>query len=145
MHIANIDEFDKVWKLFHENKKWFPHVRKFHIRNRLNWGQVILENDVLITHQIYKRTGKIGHNTDVVTEKGSAIIHQIVRGKDGNAQETIKNFFEFIKTDVYLTVRKENTVACKFYEKVGMEQVGTISWSKGDMPGLVYKKNYKNT
>ena len=102
MHIANIDEFDRVWKLFHENKKWFPHVRKFHIRNRLNWGQVVLENDVLITHQIYKRTGKIGRNTDVVTEKGSAIIHQIVRGKDGNAQETIKNFFEFIKTDVYL-------------------------------------------
>ena len=78
MYIANIDNFDTVWKLFQENKKWFPHVRKFHIRNRLNWGQVVLENDVLITHQIYKRTGKIGRNTDVVTEKGSAIILSLI-------------------------------------------------------------------
>ena len=42
MYIANIDDFDTVWKLFHENKKWFPHVRKFHIRNRLKWKQVMM-------------------------------------------------------------------------------------------------------
>jgi len=31
-------------------------------------------------------------------------------------------------------------IANKFYEKVGMEKVGTISWAKGTMPGLVWKK-----
>ena len=26
MYIANKNDFDAVWKLFQENKKWFPHV-----------------------------------------------------------------------------------------------------------------------
>ena len=39
-----------------------------------------------------------------------------------------------------LTVREENTAACKFYEKVGMELVGSISWAKGKMPGSVWRK-----
>ena len=143
MYIATINDFDKVWNIFKENKKWFPHVRSFHIKNRLNWKQVILENNVVITHQIYKRNGKIGHNTDVVTHKGDCILHQIVKGKDGNARKTMEDFFTYINTNVYLTVRGENTIACRFYEKVGMKQVGTISWSKGTMPGLVWKKENK--
>ena len=93
MYIATSDDFDKVWNIFKENKKWFPHVRSFHIRNRLKWGQVVFENNVVITHQIYKRNGKIGHNTDVVTQKGDCILHQIVKGQDGNARKTMEDFF----------------------------------------------------
>mgnify|MGYP000002801394 FL=1 len=140
MYIATIDDFDKVWKIFNDNKKWFPHVRKSHIRNRLEWGQVVFENNVVITHQIYKRNGKIGRDTDVVTQTGDCILHQIVKGTDGNARKTMEDFFAYVNTNVYLSVREENTIACKFYEKVGMKQVGTISWSKGTMAGLVWKK-----
>ena len=32
MNYATIDNFDEVWKIFQDNKEWFPHVRKFHIR-----------------------------------------------------------------------------------------------------------------
>jgi len=140
MNIATINDFDKVWGIFQDNKEWFPHVRKSHIRNRLNWKQVVLENDVVITFQKYKRKGKIGHNSDVITNIGDVILHQIVKDKNGNARKTIEDFFKFVNTNVYLTVRENNVIANKFYEKVGMEKVGTISWAKGTMPGLVWKK-----
>ena len=54
--------------------------------------------------------------------------------------EFITDFFAYVNTNVYLTVRKDNIIANKFYDKVGMKQVGTISWAKGTMPGLIWKK-----
>ena len=142
MNFATIDDFDEVWEIFQNNKEWFPHVRSFHIRNRLNWGQVILQDNVLITQQKYKRTGKIGRDTDVVTQKGDYIIHQIVaRTKgSGEAAKVIQDYFNYVDADVYLTVRSENIPANKFYDKVGMEKVGYITWSQGKMKGNVWKK-----
>lgn len=141
MNFATINDFDVVWNIFEENKKWFPHVRKSHIRNRLSWGQVILQNNVVITQQQYKRKGKIGHDTDIITEKDDYIIHQIIaQNRDGSAAKVIKDYFDYVESDVWLTVRKENRIACRFYEKIGMENVGNINWSKGKMKGLVWKK-----
>jgi hypothetical protein len=42
--------------------------------------------------------------------------------------------------DLYLTVRAENTVACRFYERHDMGVVGRVAWSGGTLPGLVYCK-----
>ena len=39
--------------------------------------------------------------------------------------------------DLYLSVRKENAVACRFYERHGMMVIGTVSWSAKTIPGLV--------
>jgi ribosomal protein S18 acetylase RimI-like enzyme len=41
---------------------------------------------------------------------------------------------------LYLSVRKENAVACSFYERHGMKVVGTADWSAGTIPGLVYRR-----
>ena len=145
MNKATIDDFDEVWEYFHSNKEWFPHVRKFHIRNRLDWGQVILKDGVLITQQQYKRTGKIGKNSTVVTQKGDYIIHQIIakNKRNGSASKVLKEYFDWVDSDVWLTVRKHNEPANKFYEKIGMKQAGTITWSKGTMEGIVWKKTKK--
>ena len=142
MNKATLDDFDEVWEYFHSNKEWFPHVRKFHIRNRLDWGQVILKDGVLITQQQYKRTGKIGHNTDVITKKGDYIIHQIIAKSkgDGSASKVLKEYFDYVNTNVYLTVRDENIPANKFYKKVGMKKEGYINWSNGNMKGTVWLK-----
>ena len=141
MRYATINDFDEVWKIFKDNKKWFPHVRTFHVRNRLSWGQVILQDGVLITEQEYKRSGKIGRDTDVETKKGDRIIHQIINSQpnNGNARKVIEEYFKYVNTDVYLTVREENVPANKFYKKIGMEKVGYINWSKGKMKGNVWK------
>ena len=142
MNYATIDDFDEVWKIFQDNKEWFPHVRSFHIKNRLNWGQIILDDGVLITQQMYQQTRKIGQDTNVKVQAGSYLIHQIINSdkSNGKAKTVIRRYFDHVETDVYLTVRKENIVANSFYKKVGMENVGYINWSKGTMKGVVWKK-----
>lgn len=143
---ATINDFDEVWKIFKENKEWFPHVRKSHVRDRLEKEQLILQDDVLITYHKNKNNRKIGRDTDVSVTDDSHVIHQIInatKGK-GNASKVIQEFFEFVKSDVYLTVRAENTAANKFYEKVGMKKVGYINWSKGKMRGNVWLKRLDN-
>ena len=141
MNYATINDFDKVWKIFTDNKEWFPHVRTFHIRNRLNWGQVILEDGVLITQQKYQQSRLIGKDTNVRVESGSHLIHQIINSNKGNgkAQKVIKKYFGHVGTNVYLTVRQSNIPANSFYKKVNMECVGEIKWSKGKMLGNVWK------
>lgn len=141
MEYATINDFDEVWKIFSDNKEWFPHVRSSHIKNRLKWGQIILQDGVVITQQVYQQTRKIGKNTDVRVDAGSHMIHQIVNSDkgNGNAEKVIKQYFDHVGTDVYLTVRAENIPANKFYEKVGMEKVGYINWSQGKVQGNVWK------
>ena len=94
--------------------------------------------------KIFADSSSIDHKVDKIdwapALKNDCILHQIVKGKDGNARKTIEDFFAYVNTNVYLTVRKDNTIANKFYDKVGMKQVGTISWAKGTMPGLIWKK-----
>lgn len=140
MNYATIDNFDEVWNIFQNNKEWFPHVRTSHVRNRLSWGQVILQDGVVITQQQYKRNGKIGKDSDVDVKKGDYIIHQIINSNpsNGNAKKVIEEYFDHVNQNVYLTVRSENIVANRFYEKVGMTRVGYINWSKGKMKGNVW-------
>ena len=147
MNYATIDNFDEVWKIFQDNKEWFPHVRTFHIKNRLKWGQVILEDGVLITQQVYRQTRKIGRDTDVRVTGGSHLIHQIINSdkSNGKAKEVMQKYFDHVPTDVYLTVRQENLVANCFYKKIGMENVGYINWSEGTMKGVVWKNTKINT
>ena len=141
MNYATIKDFEEIWAIFEQNKEWFPHVRTSHVENRLNWGQVILQDGIVITQQQYKRNGKIGKDTDVDVKKGDYIIHQIINSNpsNGNAKKVIKEYFDHVNQNVYLTVRSENIAANKFYEKVGMTKVGYINWSKGKMKGNVWK------
>ena len=145
MNYATIKDFEEIWAIFEQNKEWFPHVRTSHVENRLNWGQVILQDGIVITQQQYKRNGKIGKDTDVDVKKGDYIIHQIINSNpsNGNAKKVIKEYFDYVNQNVYLTVRSENIPANKFYEKVGMEKVGYINWSKGKMKGNVWKYSKK--
>ena len=146
MIYATPDDFDAAWEFFDTNKEWFPHVRKSHVRNRLEWGQVIIQDNVLITQQRYKRTGRIGRDSDVTTKMGDHIIHQIIAKNKGTgeAARVIQEYFDHVNTDVYLTVRAENVPANKFYQKIGMERVGYINWSDGKMKGNVWKKTKGN-
>lgn len=44
-----------------------------------------------------------------------------------------------VRSNVWCTVRANNHVARKFYEKNGMRNVGPISWSHGTIKGRIYK------
>ena len=141
MRYCTIDDFDEAWEYFHNNKEWFPHVRKSHVRNRLENNQLIIQDNVLITQHEYQKTGPIGRDTDVISSKGDYIIHQIIAKNKGSgeASKVLKEYFKYVPTNVFLTVRANNVPANRFYAKVGMEVVGRITWSQGKMEGLVWK------
>ena len=141
MNHATINNFDEVWKVFQDNKEWFPHVWNTKVKKRLLNNELIFQDGVVITYSKSRKNGKIGRDTDVFITKGDYVIHQIINSKqgNGNAEKVIKEYFDHVNQNVYLTVRSENIAANKFYEKVGMTKVGYINWSKGKMKGNVWK------
>jgi hypothetical protein len=75
---------------------------------------------------------------------GSIMLHQILNSNqfNGAGRKVFKEFVaEIVKPsdgELYLSVRKENAVACRFYERHGMKVAGTVDWKNGTIPGLVY-------
>ena len=136
---AKEQDFDKVKDIFYQHKQWFPHIRTDYMRREIAKGHLILDNDVVITYNYYKRKQKIG---DVQAQQGDCILHQIAAKNKGTASQTLQNFFDWTNRRVFLSVRSDNQIAKKFYEKNGMDLVGFTSWSKGGvkdaLPGDVY-------
>ena len=141
MNIATPADFDEVWNIFQNNKEWFPHVWNTKIRKRIELGQCVLQDGVVITFHQNNATRPIGRDTDVKVERDSYTIHQIVNSVkgNGNASKVMKEFFDWTGQDVYLTVRESILAANSFYKKIGMQPVGYINWSGGKMSGRVWK------
>jgi|TARA_Y100001951_G_scaffold20774_1_gene15787 RimJ/RimL family protein N-acetyltransferase len=137
---AREKDFDVVKDIFYQHKQFFPHIRTDYMRREIAKGHIILEQDVVITYNFYKRKQKIGN---VQAQQGDCILHQIAaKHRNGSASNVLQNFFKWTKRRVFLSVRSENLTAKKFYEKNGMEIVGQTSWSKDGvknaLPGDVY-------
>ena len=98
---------------------------------------LILDNDVVITYNFYKRKQRIGN---VIAQQGDCILHQIAaKYHNGSASQVLQKFFEFVNPRrVFLSVRSDNEIAKKFYLKNNMKLVGTTSWARGTLPGDVY-------
>ena len=102
------------------------------IRDR---GKVVYDTGVVITYNKYKRKQKLGN---VQANMGDIVIQEIVKEEGGDAEDVFLRFVDFVVEDVWLTVRRDNERAKKFYDRVGMELVGEVFWSKGTIPGDVY-------
>ena len=146
MYHAVKSDFEKVKEIFYLHKKWFPHVRTDYMKRMIAKKNLILENDVVITYNFYKRKQKIG---DVQAFKGDCILHQIVAKTKGTASDVLQRFFKFVIHSyvhfnpplgrrVYLSVRSDNEMAKNFYLKNNMKLIGKTSWSKGTLPGDVF-------
>jgi ribosomal protein S18 acetylase RimI-like enzyme len=141
MNIARLEDLSVIESIFAPFKKtYFPHIRQDYLKRKIDAGNVILEDGVVIVFAVYKRKQKIG---TVEAQKGDAQIGQIVTATQGsgNASKILNKFFEEMNTDVWLTVRAENPRARAFYEKNGMLKVSDTSWSDGTIPGVVYKRS----
>ena len=134
---AQEHDFETVKEIFYQHKQWFPHIRTDYIRREIAKGHVVLDREVVITYNFYKRKQRIG---DVLAQQGDCILHQIAaKYHNGSASQALQKFFEFVDPRrVYLSVRSDNEVAKKFYLKNNMKLVGTTSWAKGTLPGDVY-------
>ena len=134
---AKDNDFDTVWNIFKNNKKYFPHIRTDYLKRNIAKGQVVLDQDVVIVYNIYKRKQRL--REEILAQPGDCILHQIVaKNRNGSAKEVLHKFFKHINTRVFLSVRSENDIAKRFYEKNGMLKIGDISWSKGTIPGDIY-------
>ena len=137
---AKENDYDVVKEIFSEHKQWFPHVRQDYIKRMIASGNLILDNDVIITYNYYKRKQRIG---TITAQQGDCILHQIAaKNRNGSASQALQDFFKWTNRRVFLSVRNDNLIAKKFYEKNGMDLVGFTSWSKGGvkdaLPGDVY-------
>ena len=143
MYHAEISDFEKVKEIFYLHKKWFPHIRTDYMKRMIAKKNLILENDVVITYNFYKRKQKIG---DVQLTVGDTVLHQIASDSPGSgtAQAILNNFFDYCPKDVFLSVRADNLTANKFYVKMNMKLIGTTSWAKGTIPGNVYVKRKRS-
>ncbi len=150
MYHAKETDLDVIMDIFKKNRKWFPHVRKFHISTRINRRQVILEDSVVITYHYYTRNQTLSKldkdgnelGPTVIANKGDCILHQIATSEKGKASIVLQKFFNYVKSKkVYLSVRSNNDVAIKFYLKNGMKLVGHTHWSNGKMPGDIFLYN----
>ena len=145
MKHATLNDYDEVYSIFQPYRKlWFPHLRTDKLKRQIDSGECILDRDVVITYTIYKKRTQITKGLSLYGEKGECVLHQIVSKKqDGSASKVFNDFFNFINTNLYLTVRSSNKRAIGFYKKMGMKEVGKTSWSNGTMEGLVFLKSTK--
>ena len=113
------------------------HIRTDYMKRMIAKDNLILDNDVVITYNFYKRKQRIGN---VIAQQGDCILHQIAaKYHNGSASQVLQKFFEFVNPRrVFLSVRSDNEIAKKFYLKNNMKLVGTTSWARGTLPGDVY-------
>lgn len=139
--VAKPEHLDKVYNAFASRKDLFPHIRKDYVGRQIEKGVVVFAKGVYIIFDEYKRRQKLG---TTYAERGDIILHQIVNTEQGNgmASKVWDAWSDKFVADknLVLTVRASNESARRFYALKGMSVSGNISWSGGDLPGVVYYK-----
>ena len=133
---AKLEDFDKIKNIFKGYRDIFPYLRFDSLKNKIEEGKVIYDSGVVITYNRYKRNQKLG---DTQAKKGDIVIQEIVKEENGNSVDVFNRFADFVQSDIWLTVRRDNQKAKRFYEKVNMKVVGEVVWSKRALMGDVYK------
>lgn len=148
MNHATTEDVKEIYGHFQKRKDVFPHVRQDKLKRQIAAKQCIYQDGVVITYQRYKKRTKVG---DVQVPAGSIMLHQILNSQQfsGAGSKVFRQFVEEIVKasggDLYLSVRSENAVACRFYKRHGMTIAGTVAWKKGTVPGLVYSTQARRT
>ena len=146
---AKENNFEEVKDIFYQHKEWFPHIRTDYMRRMIESGHLILDNGVIITYNYYKRNYKLVRSSlgemsqKIIMQPNDCILHQIAaKNRNGSASEALQRFFKWTKRRVFLSVRSENVIAKRFYEKNGMKLIGKTSWTKDGvknaLPGDIY-------
>ena len=136
---AKETDYGVVKDIFNQHKEWFPHIRQDYIKRMIASNNLILDNEVIITYNYYKKKQRIG---TITAQQGDCVLHQIAAKNKGTASKILQEFFKWNNRRVFLSVRSDNIIAKKFCEKNGMDLVGFTSWSKSGvknaLPGDVY-------
>jgi hypothetical protein len=146
---AKKTDYDVVKDIFTQHKEWFPHVRQDYIKRMIASGNLILDNDVIITYNYYKRNYKLVKSSmgemsqKIIMQPNDCILHQIAaKNRNGSASGALQRFFKWTNRRVFLSVRSDNVIAKAFYERNDMKLIGKTSWTKDGvknaLPGDIY-------
>ena len=142
MRHASLRDLKSIYRHFQSHRDVFPHIRQDALKRRIAAHQCIYQDGVVITYQRYRKRTRVG---DVPVPAGAIMLHQILNSDQFNraGSRVFRQFVdEVVKPsggDLYLTVRKQNVLACSFYERNGMTVAGSVAWSAGTIPGLIYR------
>jgi len=140
---ASLRDLKTIYSHFRSHRDVFPHIRQDGLKRRIEAKQCIYQHGVVITYQRYSKRTLVGN---VRIPAGAIMLHQILNSRqfNGAGRRVFGQFVDDIVKpsggDLYLTVRRENAVARRFYERHGMKVVGTVDWKNGTIPGLVYSR-----
>jgi len=148
IHAKEADTIE-VKSIFKQHKEWFPHIRQDYIKRMIDSGNLILDNDVIITYNYYKRNYKLVKSSmgemsqKIIMQPNDCILHQIAaKNRNGSASEALQRFFKWTNRRVFLSVRSDNVIAKVFYERNDMKLIGKTSWTKDGvknaLPGDIY-------
>ena len=143
MKHATLSDLKEIYGHFQKRRDVFPHVRQDKLRKFIEKGLVVWQDGVAIVWQQYKKKTRVG---DIDIPAGSVMLHQILNSRQFSGaggrvfEQFVREIVKPLGEDLYLSVRKENAVACSFYTRHGMSVVGKVSWSRGTLPGLVYRR-----
>ena len=146
---AKETDYGVVKDIFNQHKEWFPHIRQDYIKRMIASGNLILDNDVIITYNYYKRNYKLVKSSmgemsqKIIMQPNDCILHQIAaKNRNGSASEALQRFFKWTNRRVFLSVRSDNVIAKAFYERNDMKLIGKTSWTKDGvknaLPGDIY-------
>ena len=146
---AKENDYDVVKEIFSQHKQWFPHIRQDYLKRMIASGNLILDNDVIITYNYYKRNYKLVKSSmgemsqKIIMQPNDCILHQIAaKNRNGSASEALQKFFKWTNRRVFLSVRSDNVIAKAFYERNDMKLIGKTSWTKDGvknaLPGDIY-------
>ena len=119
------------------------------MRREIAAGHLILDNDVVITYNFYKRNYQLDKSSmgemsqKIIMQPNDCILHQIAaKNRNGSASEALQRFFKWTNRRVFLSVRSDNVIAKAFYERNDMRLIGQTSWTKNGvknaLPGDIY-------
>lgn len=136
-----------IYRHFQYHRDVFPHIRQDGLKRRIEAGQFVYQDGVVITYQQYRKRTRVGN---VRGPAGAIMLHQILNSRqfNGAGHRVLRQFVaEIVEPsggDLYLSVRKENRVACRFYKRHGMIVEGIVTWKNRTIPGLVYRLAQNN-
>lgn len=118
---ATLEDLVSINLLIKKNYKWFSHLKKNHIHNKIIKKECIYENGVVLTFRIIKEVENLG---SYEINKNNTIIEQIVRDnldiKKSYAEHIFTKFVNCAVGNTYLSVNIDNSRAISFYNKMGM-------------------------
>ena len=145
MNKATGNNLQEIYKLFSVRKDVFPHIRQDYISRKIEEGNCIYEEGVVIIYSIYKVATKVGFDTRATA--GDCILRQIIGTHgQGSATRVLHRFFAYLDPlpaysgRTYLSVRSDNERAKRFYERNEMELIDNTEWSNGTISGDIYFK-----